>query len=209
MGRDDRDGDSFTRSDAGIQTLPSRIPAMPRYDGAAGPRWRARHHRQEDAMAAKTRFINPERLVRSPAYTQVVEVVSPGRTIYISGQLGTDRDGKLAAGEFRAQAEQVYQNLQAALASIGASFADVVKLNSYLAQIAHLPILREVRARYLDPAALPASTTIAVTGFAREGALLEIEAVAALPSGAARTRPSGAKRAARAGKLKSARRTGR
>jgi enamine deaminase RidA (YjgF/YER057c/UK114 family) len=160
-------------------------------------------------MAAKTRFINPERLVRSPAYTQVVEVVSPGRTIYISGQLGTDRDGKLAAGEFRAQAEQVYQNLQAALASVGASFADVVKLNSYLAQIAHLPILREVRARYLDPAALPASTTIAVTGFAREGALLEIEAVAALPSGAARTRPSGAKRAARAGKLKSARRTGR
>ena len=68
-------------------------------------------------MAAKTRFINPERLVRSPAYTQVVEVVSPGRTIYISGQLGTDRDGKLAAGEFRAQAEQVFTNLQAALAA--------------------------------------------------------------------------------------------
>jgi enamine deaminase RidA (YjgF/YER057c/UK114 family) len=160
-------------------------------------------------MAAKTRFINPERLVRSPAYTQVVEAVSPGRTIYISGQLGTDRDGKLAGGDFRAQAEQVYQNLQAALASVGASFADVVKLNSYLAQIAHLPILREVRARYLDPAALPASTTIAVTGFAREGALLEIEAVAALPSGAALPRPKGAKPAARAGKLKSARRTGR
>jgi enamine deaminase RidA (YjgF/YER057c/UK114 family) len=160
-------------------------------------------------MAAKTRFINPERLVRSPAYTQVVEVVSPGRAIYISGQLGTDRDGKLAGGDFRAQAEQVYRNLQAALASVGASFADVVKLNSYLAQIAHLPMLREVRARYLDPAALPASTTIAVAGFAREGALLEIEAVAALPSGAALPRPKGAKRVARAGKLKSARRTGR
>ena len=160
-------------------------------------------------MAAKTRFINPEPLVRSPAYTQVVEVVSPGRTIYISGQLGTDRDGKLAGGDFRAQAEQVYKNLQAALASVGASFADVVKLNSYLAQIAHLRILREVRARYLDPAALPASTTIAVTGFAREGALLEIEAVAVLALGAAVPRPKGAKRAAGTGKLKSARRTGR
>jgi enamine deaminase RidA (YjgF/YER057c/UK114 family) len=160
-------------------------------------------------MAAKTRFINPERLVRPPTYTQVVEVVSPGRTIYISGQLGSDRDGKLAGGDFRAQAEQVYRNLQAALASVGASFADVVKLNSYLAQIAHLPILREVRARYLDPAALPASTTIAVTGFAREGALLEIEAVAVLALGAARTRPKAAKRAALVGKLKSARRTGR
>ena len=160
-------------------------------------------------MAAKSRFINPEGLSRPPTYTQVVEVIAPGRTIYIAGQLGTDRDGKLAGGDFRAQAEQVFKNLQAALASVGASFADIVKLNSYLAQIAHLPILREVRARYLNPAALPASTTIAVTGFARDGALLEIEAIAVLAARAARARPQGAKRVARAAKVKSARRTGR
>jgi enamine deaminase RidA (YjgF/YER057c/UK114 family) len=160
-------------------------------------------------MAAKIRFINPEGLVRPPTYTQVVEVTAPGRTIYIAGQLGTDRDGKLAGGDFRAQAEQVFKNLQAALACVGAGFADIVKLNSYLAQIAHLPILREVRARYLNPAALPASTTIAVTGFARDGALLEIEAIAVLAPRAARARPQGAKRAARAAKVKSARRTKR
>ena len=132
-------------------------------------------------MAAKIHFINPEGLVRPPTYTQLVEVVSPGRTIYISGQLGTDRDGKLADG-FRAQAEQVFENLQIALAAVGASFAAIVKLNSYLSDITHLPILREVRARHLDPAALPASTTLAVSGFARDGALLEIEAVAVLPA---------------------------
>jgi enamine deaminase RidA (YjgF/YER057c/UK114 family) len=158
-------------------------------------------------MAAKTRFINPEGLVRPPTYTQVVEVGAPGRTIYVAGQLGTDRDGKLAAGDFRAQAEQVFRNLQIALASVGASCADIVKLNSYLADIAHLPILREVRARYLNPAALPASTTLAVPGFAREGALLEIEAVAVLAARAALT--PRAKRAARATKVKSTRRTKR
>ena len=160
-------------------------------------------------MAAKIRFINPEGLVRPPTYTQVVEVVSPGRTIYMSGQLGTDRDGKLVGGDFRAQAEQVFKNLQMALASVGASCADVVKLNSYLAEIAHLPILREVRARYLDAAAPPASTTLAVTGFARDGALLEVESVAVLAGSAARARPSGEKRAAGAEKVKSARRTKR
>ena len=149
-------------------------------------------------MAANIRFINPAGLSRPPTYTQVVRVISPARTIYISGQLGTDRDGKLVSGDFRAQAEQVFKNLQIALASVGASFADIVKLNSYLAHIAHLPILREVRARYLDPAALPASTTLEVPNFAREGALLEIEAVAVLAS-----------RAKRATKLKSARRTNR
>jgi enamine deaminase RidA (YjgF/YER057c/UK114 family) len=156
---------------------------------------------RRNAVAAKIRFINPEGLVRPPTYTQVVEVVSPGRTIYISGQLGTDRDGKLAAGDFRAQAEQVFKNLQVALACVGASSADIVKLNSYLAHITDLPILREVRARYLNAAALPASTTLEVPKFAHKDALLEIEAVAVLPPRAKRT--------AGAEKVKPARRTKR
>ena len=99
----------------------------------------------------------------------------------VSGQLGTTSDGKLAGADFRAQAEQVFANLETALAAVGASFADVVKINSFLADIGHLPILREVRARHLDAAALPASTTIAVSGFAIPGALLEVEAVAVVP----------------------------
>jgi enamine deaminase RidA (YjgF/YER057c/UK114 family) len=156
-------------------------------------------------VAANIRFINPEGLVRPPTYTQVVEVVGPARTIYISGQLGTDRDGKLAAGDFRAQAEQVFRNLQAALAAVGAGFADVVKLNSYLMHITDLPALREVRARHLDAATLPASTTLEVAKFARKDALLEIEAVAVLGLPAARARSG--KPAARARKVKAAPRT--
>jgi enamine deaminase RidA (YjgF/YER057c/UK114 family) len=160
-------------------------------------------------VAANIRFVNPEGLVRSPSYTQVVEVAAPGRTVYISGQLGTRSDGKLAGDDFRAQAEQVYENLAAALASVGAGFPDVVKIGSYLKNIDDLPILREVRARHLDPAALPASTTIAVSGFAREGAVLEVEAIAVVPGRAARPRASAAGPAARARKVKRARRTGR
>jgi enamine deaminase RidA (YjgF/YER057c/UK114 family) len=134
-------------------------------------------------MAAKIRFINPDALVKPPTYTQVVEATAPGRTVFIAGQLGTDRSGVVVGtpGDFRAQTVQVFENLKAALAAVGAGFSDVVKLNSYLADISHLPILREVRTGYLDTAALPASTTIAVSGFARPTALLEIEAVAVLP----------------------------
>jgi enamine deaminase RidA (YjgF/YER057c/UK114 family) len=164
-------------------------------------------------MAANSRFtnnryINPDGLVRSPSYTQVVEVAAPGRMVYISGQLGTASDGKLAGADFRAQAEQVYENLRTALAAAGAGFADVVKIGSYLKDIAHLPILREVRARHLDPAGPPASTTIEVSGFALAGALLEVEAIAVVPRAAAPA-PAGARAAARARKVKSARRTGR
>jgi enamine deaminase RidA (YjgF/YER057c/UK114 family) len=115
---------------------------------------------------ADIRFINPETLAKPPSYTHVVEVVGPCRTVHISGQLGTDLEGNVV-GDFRAQAVQVFENLKAALASVGATFADVVKLNSYLADIADLPVLREVRVRYLNAEALPASTTLAVSGFAR------------------------------------------
>ena len=151
-------------------------------------------------MAANIRFINPDALTKPPTYTQVVEVTGPGRTVYISGQLATGRDGNLISRDFRAQALQVYENLKAALAAVGASFKDVVKINSYLADIAHLPVLREVRAGYLNAAALPASTTLGGSSFAREGALLEVEVVAALPAKAAKAsaaRKAAAKRGSR------------
>jgi len=135
-------------------------------------------------MAAGIRFINPETLAKPPSYTHVVEVTAPGRIVYISGQLGTDHEGHVVGdvGDFRAQAVQVFDNLKAALAAVGASFKNVVKVNSYLADIDDMPILREVRAPYLTPDALPASTTLAVSGFARPSALLEIEVVAVLPA---------------------------
>jgi enamine deaminase RidA (YjgF/YER057c/UK114 family) len=137
----------------------------------------------------KTRFINPDTLAKPPSYTHVVEVTGPCRTVYISGQLGVGRDGNVV-GDFRSQAKQVFENLTAALKAAGATFKDVVKVNSYLGDISHMPILREVRQPYLNAGALPASTSIAVTAFARPGALLEVEVVAALPLKAAKAAKS-------------------
>jgi enamine deaminase RidA (YjgF/YER057c/UK114 family) len=161
-------------------------------------------------VAASIRFINPNTLHKPPTYTQVVEIAGPGRTIYISGQLGGGLDGKLVGADFRAQAVQVFDNLKAALAAVGASFKDVVKVNSYLADINDLPVLREVRVGYLNAAALPASTTLGGLSFAREGALLEVEVIAVLPArnSKAPAKAQGAKRSARKTKS-SARRKGK
>jgi enamine deaminase RidA (YjgF/YER057c/UK114 family) len=165
-------------------------------------------------MAAGIRFINPDTLAKPPSYTHVVEVTAPGRLIYISGQLGTDREGHVVGdvGDFRAQAVQVFDNLKVALAAVGASFKDVVKVNSYLADIDDMPILREVRAPYLNGDALPASTTLAVSGFARPSALLEVVVVAVLPAKTAKPARSvaGTKKSARGTrKAKGKRRKGR
>lgn len=130
----------------------------------------------------KPRFINPYAIAKPPGYTHVVEVTG-GRTIYIAGQLGLDRDGNLAGdpGDFAAQAVQAFENLKAALASVGAGFEHIVKVNNYLVDIKHLPLLREVRKSYFNMASPPASTTVAIAELAREGALYEIDAVVVLP----------------------------
>ena len=152
---------------------------------------------------SQTRFINPQALSRPPGYSHVVEVTAPGRIVYIAGQLGVDRDGKVV-GDFRRQAVQTFENLKTALAAVGAQFRHVVKLNNYLVDRAHLPTFREVRDGYLAENDRPASTTIAISGLAREGALIEIEAVAVLPA-AAPAKAASKSAAKAAGKTRSAR----
>ena len=132
---------------------------------------------------SEIRFINPDALQKPPGYTHVVEATTPGRLVYIAGQLGVDRDGKLSS-DFRLQAVQTFENLKSALAAVGAKFEHVVKFNNYLIDVKYLPIYRQVRDSYLSDSNRPASTTIAISGLAREGALLEIEAVAVLPAAA-------------------------
>lgn len=131
---------------------------------------------------SKPRFLNPDGLSKPPGYSHVVEIAGPARIVYIAGQLGLDAGGKVvgAPGDFRAQAIQAFENLKIALAAVGAGFEDVVKVNNYLTDMSHLPIFREVRDRYLNVAAPPASTTIEISKFARDGAVIEIEAVAML-----------------------------
>lgn len=139
---------------------------------------------------SEIRFLNPKTLAPPPGYTYVVETKGPGRTIYIAGQLGLDLENKLvgAPGDFRAQCEKAFENLKAALACVGADFADVVKINNYLTDMAHIAIFREVRDTFLNRKAPPASTTVAISQLARPGALFEIEAIAVLPP-AKRARP--------------------
>jgi enamine deaminase RidA (YjgF/YER057c/UK114 family) len=135
----------------------------------------------EEKMLTKVRYLNPEALSKPPGYSHVVEATGPGRIVYIAGQLGLDRSGRLVgAGDFRPQAEQAFENLKSALAAVGATLSDVVKINSYLTDMAHLPIFREVRDKFINVSAPPASTLVAISKLAVEGALFEIEAIAML-----------------------------
>jgi enamine deaminase RidA (YjgF/YER057c/UK114 family) len=127
------------------------------------------------------RFIAPATMADAPTYSHIVEVIGPGRLLYASGERGSDKDGKLPS-DFRAQAVQAFENLKAALAAAGATFEDVVKINVYLLDMkAHHAILSDVKKTYVSKTAPPASTTLQVSLLTREGALVEMDVVAALP----------------------------
>ena len=133
---------------------------------------------------SNVRFSNPSTMPPPRGYTMVVEATGPGRTLYIAGQLGMTPDGQFAGapGDFRAQATQCFENMKLALASAGASFKDVVKITNFFIDMTHLPIFFEVRDKYVNTKAPPASTAIEISKLARDGALFEIEAIAVLPA---------------------------
>ena len=130
------------------------------------------------------RFLNPATMPPTRGYTHVVDTTGPGRTIYLSGQLGMTPDGKFAGspGDFRAQAAQAFENLKLGLAAVGASFEHVVKVTVYFTDMAHLQTYFEVRTRYVNTRAPPASTAVQISKLARDGALFEIEAIAVVPA---------------------------
>ena len=131
--------------------------------------------------APNVRFVQPDTIFKTSTYTHVVEIVGPGRLIYTSGEQGRDRDGNFPS-DIRAQSIQALENIKAALAAVRATFDNVVKLNVYMVDLRqHQPIFSEIKQRYVNKNAPPASTTVQVPLLTREGALLEVEAVAALP----------------------------
>ena len=128
------------------------------------------------------RYISPGSMPKPRGYTHIVEVHGPGRTIYLAGQLGLDINGQFPApGDFRAQVVQAFENVKVALAEVGADFNNVVKVTNYFTDINDLPTYFEVRDRYVNTQAPPASTAVEITRLALEGAVYELEAVAVLP----------------------------
>ena len=124
------------------------------------------------------RFLNPPALPQPVGYTHVVEATG-ARTIYVSGQVALDGAGNvIGAGDMRAQAQQVFANLKAALEAVGAGFDDVAKLTFFVLDATQMPVVREVRNQYVNVQQPPASTAVEVRRLVREEFLIEVEAIA-------------------------------
>lgn len=82
------------------------------------------------------------------AYSQAVRA---GDTVYISGQIPLNpQTGEVVSDDFRAQAEQVFRNLQAIIEAAGGHWHNVVKINAYLTDLSHFAVFNEVMSSFID-----------------------------------------------------------
>ena len=131
-------------------------------------------------MPQGIRSLNPQTLSTPTGYSHVVEV-SGGRTIYVAGQVAFDKSGSVVGkGDFAVQTTQVFENLKSALAAVGATFDNVVKVNTYVTDMSQIQALQEIRGKYYGKNA-PASTLVEIGRLAHPDLMIEIEAIAVLP----------------------------
>lgn len=131
-------------------------------------------------MANKVNYMNPEGLMKSPAFTQAIVMQGSGKTIYIGGQNAVNKNHELVGkGDIQAQTEQVMQNIQIALAECNATFDNIVKLNIFILQGQDAYGAFQTSQKYMMEASNPPVITVVfVAGLIHPDYLLEIDATA-------------------------------
>jgi reactive intermediate/imine deaminase len=109
-------------------------------------------------------------------YSQAVRV---DRTVYLSGQIPLNPATMiLVDGDITAQITQVFDNLKAVALAAGGDFSDIVKLNVFLTDLAHFPIVNEIMGRYFEEP-YPARAAIGVAALPK-GTDVEMDAIMVL-----------------------------
>ena len=127
----------------------------------------------------KITHINPDSMLKNPAFSQAVMVEDAKKIVYIGEQNGVDASGVVVGDDLESQTEQAYKNVLEVLRSVGATQENVVKQTILVAK-GH-----DIQAGYAAAQRVWGAHPIALTahiveGFGVPGALVGIEAVCAL-----------------------------
>jgi enamine deaminase RidA (YjgF/YER057c/UK114 family) len=160
-----------------LQPLVGELASARAYNAAAHAARDAQAQTSEEIDMARIPIAPPGMKDQRPRYTLGWRV---GQTIYVAGQLPYDGQGNLVGlGDIKAQAQQALDNVRKVVEAGGGTMDDVVKLNVYVTDVRFREAYGEVRSKFFGPNP-PASTLVQISNLALPGALIEIEAVAAL-----------------------------
>ena len=128
-------------------------------------------------------ILNPESLGKPLGQYSNIARVKASEFLFIAGQVGIDKDGKVPA-DFDAQCALTFANIGAALSSQGASFANIVEFTTYLVHSQDIARFMIYRSRefpnLFKGGAYPPNTLLMVDRLVREEFLIEVSAIAAL-----------------------------
>ena len=134
---------------------------------------------------ADIKIINPDALGKPLGQYSQITRVKASEYLYIAGQVGVGKDGKLAGdGGFDAQCAQTFANIEAALQSCGAGWGNIVQFTTYLVHSQDIPRFMAYRLREFPKmftnGAYPPNTLLMIDRLVQESLLIEVQAVAAL-----------------------------
>lgn len=140
-------------------------------------------HSESTNVKGQVQYINPDMLNKNPAFTNIVVVSGPVKTVYVGGQDAVDTTGTIIGkGDLKAQTEQILKNIQAALTAGGAQLEHLVKWNLYVVQGQSLregfEAFQRIWGNRPNP---PAISVMFVAGLAHPDFLAEMDAIAVVP----------------------------
>jgi enamine deaminase RidA (YjgF/YER057c/UK114 family) len=130
------------------------------------------------------KILNPDTLGKPLGQYSQITRVKASEFIYIAGQVGVDKNGKLAGEDFDAQCAQTFANIEAALKSCGAGWSNIVEFTTYLVHSQDIPKFMKYRLREFPKkfanGAYPPNTLLMVDRLVQEPLLVEVQSIAAL-----------------------------
>jgi enamine deaminase RidA (YjgF/YER057c/UK114 family) len=182
-----RQGQNVARScaGAGVSALNSSADFRSRHQYCYPRRSRSGVGQKGNAMAAEINIYNPEEL--GPPMGQYTHVarVRANEFLFIAGMLSGDAAGNvIGEGDFDVQTAQVFRNIEAALKSAGASWANVVQFTTYLVHSQDIPKFMAFRLRefpkMFPDGKYPPNTLLMVDRLVKEAFLVEVQTIAAV-----------------------------
>jgi enamine deaminase RidA (YjgF/YER057c/UK114 family) len=133
---------------------------------------------------ADIKLINPDTLGKPLGQYSHMTRVKASEFLFIAGQVGVDKTGKIVSEDFDAQCAQTFANIEAALKSQGAGWSNIVEFTTYMVHSQDIPQFMKFRLREFPKmfanGAYPPNTLLMIDRLVQEGLLVEVSAVAAL-----------------------------
>jgi len=131
----------------------------------------------------KRQIVSEELSPPSGVFSHATTIAARGTLVFVSGLVARRADGTIAGiGDVTEQTRQVCENLKAAMAAAGGTLDDICRVDVYVRNMEHFPLVHEVRRQYFKPP-LPASTMVEVAKMTSPDFLIEISAIAVLDDG--------------------------